>query len=637
MGRSRKTEESVTSNSLVASAARIGGKGIKSYSQISSKSQGWQAEAWRFYRIIGEFRYSCDWVGSMLSKALLYPTMETAGKPERVITGPAFDYVDRLFGDSDGKTEMLRLIGIHMTVAGECFIVSHANPESVYHEDLWQVVASTRLRNTGTDDAPVWHINGHPIPVQDHANNVLVVRLWRPDPEEPELAISPARAVLSVLGEIEKLTEHVTAQVNSRLAGAGILLMPSEMNFPAPPETRDAEGRVIARHANTAEDFMVILQENMGTAIEDRSDPSALVPIVVTAPGEVIDKIQHMTFWSELDSHAIDLRNEAIRRLGLGMDMPPEVLQGVSDTNHWSAWQSDESAIKSHTEPLLKMITSALAEGFLRPLLLDDPNIEGLVEHYSIRADTSEMRQRPNRSKEALELHTMGLLNDTALLRETGFDPDGDGMDDEQRKVWFLRKMASGSTTPDQVEAAFRVLFEIDLGTADPEAENTEAPSPPSLREHPVRDIPDQERSIRRKEARQRGDVPSAASLEQAGHYAREKFQDTRHEGLVAAADQLVVRALERAGNKLKSNMKIKPAFAAVDLYKTVEIEESTLEFLLDDAWPGVPRVAERYGVDTAELTEELASYTTGLLLNREDHDYDALSAHLIGTEGAAA
>lgn len=623
MGRSRKTEDSVATNSLVASAARVGGKGIKSYSQISSKSQGWQAEAWRLYHLIGEFRYSCDWVGSMLSKALLYPTVEDKGKVQPVTDGPAFDYVDRLFGDSDGKTEMLRLVGIHMTVAGECYVVSYANPDSIFHEDIWQVVASTRLRNTGTAERPVWQINGHPIPVDDHADNVLVVRLWRPDPEEPELAISPARAVLSVLGEIEKLTEHVTAQVNSRLAGAGILLMPAEMTFPAPPETTDEKGNVIRRVANTAEDFMVILNEAMGTAIEDRSDASALVPIVVTAPGEVIEKIQHMTFWSELDRNAIELRNEAIRRLGLGMDMPPEVLQGVSDSNHWSAWQSDESAIKSHTEPLLKMVTSALAEGFLRPLLLDDPNVEGLVEHYSIRADTSEMRQRPNRSKEALELHTMGLLNDNALLRETGFDPDNDGMDDEQRKVWFLRKMASGSTTPAQVEAAFRVLFNMDLDTEDPEEENTEAPSPPSLAEHPVRDIPDQARSVRRKEARERGDVPSAANLY----------------GLVAAADQLVVRALERAGNRLKSNMKVKPAFAAVDLYKTVEIDQAELDRLLDDAWPGVPRVAERYGVDPGELTQELTDYTTGLLLNREDHDFDALGQHLLGPnyEGAAA
>ena len=53
-----------------------------------------------------------------------------------------------------------------------------------------------------------------------------------------------------------------------------------------------------------------------------------------------------MTFWTQLDEHAIELRSEAIRRLGLGMDMPPEVLQGSADSNHWAAWQADEAAIK---------------------------------------------------------------------------------------------------------------------------------------------------------------------------------------------------------------------------------------------------------------------------------------------------
>ena len=615
MGRSRKVEQA-QSNSLVASAARVGGRGAQSFSKISTSGQAWQTEAWRMYHLIGEFRYSCDWVGGMLSKALLQATYEDKGTVKQVTEGPAFDYVDSLFGDSDGKTEMLRLIGIHMTVAGECYIIGHENPESIYHEDVWQVVAATRLRNVGTDEEPNWQVNGERLAAADH-KQVLVVRLWRPDPEDPRQAISPARSVLSILGEIYKLTEHVNAQVDSRLAGAGILLMPSEMTFPAPPEVTDSDGRVIERQANSAEDLMAVLQETMARAIEDRGDASALVPIVITAPGEAIEKVQHMTFWSELDQHAIELRTEAIRRLGLGMDMPPEVLQGVSDSNHWSAWQSDESAIKSHTEPLLKIITSALAQGYLRPLLRDDSSVEGLIEHYSIRADTSEMRQRPNRSKEALELHQMGLLNDQALLRETGFDPEGDGMDTSAQKTWFLRKLASGSTTPQQVEAALRLLFnDLDLNTTEtPEPESTEAPSPPSLREHPVRDIPDQERSVRRKIARENGDVPSA-------HSAQVQM-------LASAADQLVIRALERAGNRIKSGMKIKSAFAAVDLYKTVESPDC--EDLLTDAWSHVPRLAERFGLKPERLTAELDNYTTELLMTRKDHSYEALTTYLEG------
>lgn len=626
MGRSRTKELAQTANSMVASAVRMGA-GSKSYSQIARHARGWQEEAWRFYHVIGEFRYSCDWVGGMLSKALLHATVEEKGVRRRLTEGPAFEYVDGLFGDTDGKTEMLRLIGIHMTVAGECWIVGHPNEETPLLGDKWQIVAAHKLRNIGSDDDPNYMVNGKRLPIADH-NDALVIRIWRPDPEDPNEPISPARAVLTVLGEIYKLTEHVNAQVDSRLAGAGVLLMPSEMTLPSAPDAKAADGTVIRHSANTADDLVRILQRTMTQAIEDRGDPAALVPIVITAPGEVIDKVQHMTFWSELDEHAIDLRNEAIRRLGLGMDMPPEVLQGVSESNHWSAWQSDESAIKSHTEPLLKLVTSALAEGFLRPLLLEDEDVEGLIEHYSIGADTSEMRQRPNRSKEALELHQMGLLNDKALLRETGFDPDADGMNDEQSKVWFLRKLASGSTTPAQVEAALKLLFKgMDLGTEETGEESTEARPDPSLKDHPVRDIPEQEKSVRRKQAREEGRVPSAHGL---------RVHDDFMDSLASGADQIVMRALERAGNKIKSNMQVKPVFAAADIYKTVETPEDRMEFLLADAWSHVPRLAGRFGLSAAEVTAYLHSYTADLLRTRGEHTYEALRAHLTSPlEGA--
>lgn len=637
MGRSRKSElAQVSTNTIVASAARLGA-GAKSYSQISSAARGWQNEAWRFYRLVGEFRYACDWVGSMLSKATLHATLETSGKVEHLTDGAAAKFVESLFGDTDGKTEMLRLIGIHMTVAGELFIVGHPNGDNPALGDKWQVVAATRLRNSGSDDDPNWHINGKRIDIEDHSQ-VLVVRVWRQDPEDPELAISPARAVLTTLGEIYKLTEHVNAQVDSRLAGAGILLVPSEMTMPAAPDTIADDGSAVRHSASTADELIKVLNATMAKAIDDRGHASALVPIVITAPGEVVDKVKHLTFWTELDSHAIDLRNEAIRRLALGMDMPPEVLQGASESNHWSAWQSDESAIKSHTEPLLKIITSALAEGYLRPLLIDEPSIDGLVEHYSIGADTSELRQRPNRSKEALELHQMGLLSDKALLRETGFDPEADGLDAEAQKVWFLRRLASGSTTPAQVEAAMRILFpglplnteKTPLESEIEDEEGTEARPQPSLKDHPVRDVPNREISERRKIAREEGRVPSATGGPRLS--VSKDFVGF----LANGSDMLVVRALERAGNRIKSGMKVAPAFAAVDLYKTVKVEDA--EDLLKDAWSHVPRLAERFGMNPDTLTAVLHEYTADLLLTRKDHSYDALLEHMTNRiEGAAA
>jgi hypothetical protein len=607
MGRTRRVEGP---NSLVASAARIrSGKDLVNYSRLGSSS-GWQEQAWKMYRIVGEFRYSCDWVGNTLSKALLFPTFESpGGRTDIVATGPAAEWTDQLAGDSDGKAEMLRLIGIHLTVAGECWIVGWTDADEYGVEtDRWEVAAAGALKKAPGEDGR-YTLHNKEIPV--HPDDVLSFRIWRPDPKDPEKATSPARAVLSILGEIVRLTDHVAAQVDSRLAGAGILLAPSEMSLPAPPsaEPREGEPAPIQRSANSAEDLMAIIRDTMAAAIEDRSNASALVPIIITAPGDVIDKVKHVTFWTQLDEHAIELRNEAIRRLALGLDMPPEVLQGVADTNHWSAWQVDESAIKSHTEPLLKLITSALAEGYLRPLLYEDASIAAEdIPRYSIKADTSEMRVRPNRSKEAMELYDRGELNGKALRRETGFDEE-DAMDENERALFFLRKVAGGSTTPELVEAALRAL-NVPLGDVAreaPAAETQEERPVPSLVDHPVRAEPDRERGERRKEIRDRENNPA----------------------LVAACEQVVIRALERAGNKLKNRMQARPTVAAAELYRVVPTGPGDYARLLDDAWAQVPMIAKRHNLDIALLERNLDAYCRMLMGSREAHDYDRFAEYL--------
>lgn len=529
MARARRIIEEPKPTAMIASAARLG-KGYKTFSNMKrGASDAWQRDAWHAYHTIGEFRFSCDWVGSMLSRAVLAVTKKDAnGHPEPQIEGDAFEYLDALFGDDDGRAEMLRMIGIHLTVAGECFIVGYDNPEDDSDDDVWKIVASTEFKQIG--ETGPWTINGNPIPVEH--DQVFVTRIWRPDPVDENLAVAPARAVLPILGEIARLTDHVAAQVDSRLAGAGILLMPSEMTFPAPPEASDPEAKKVS--VSDADDLMKVLQDTMETAIEDRGDASARVPIVITAPADAIGAVEHMTFWTDLDEHAIELRSEAIRRLGLGMDMPPEVLTGSADSNQWSAWQADESSIKAHTEPLLKVITTALAKGYLRPMLRSTEGFVDEVMDYSISADTAELRLRPNRSKEALELYNMGVLSEAALRRETGFD-ENDKMDDEEQVMWFTRKIASGSTTPELVGAALKRLgVELEVAPVG-DGETQEAPSDPTLKDHPVRDIPDREISERRKEIR---DDPNQSTAP-----------------LVAAAEQVVIRAMERAGNKLKSKV----------------------------------------------------------------------------------
>lgn len=610
--------------SLVASAARIrgGSTPMGLYTSQSKGAQAWHEEAWEHYHELGELRYACDWIGGMLSKAEIHGTQEDAnGVITKVTTGPIPGYLSDLFNNADGRAEMFRLVGIHLSVTGECNLVGYPDPDPFGNGgDKWEVAASTKVTRPSTEGEP-WKVNDVTLSDVD-PDDVMCIRLWRPDPLEPQYSISPVRSILRDLRQLRKLSDFVSAQLDSRLAGAGILLMPDTMTTSIPPSADGNEARV--KHANSADELVSTLIKSMEVSLRNQATAEAKVPIVVTASAESIAAVQHMTFWSELDQHAIELRKEAIGRLALGMDVPPEVLQGSSDSNHWSAWQADESAIKAHAEPLLKIITTALGSHYLRPLLHDDESFdEQNLSDYSIVADTSEMRLRPNRGKEAIELYNLGELSGETLRRETGFD-ETDAMEKEELALWLTRKVAMGSTTPDLVEAALKelgVTLTVVRETDDVSRETQEGRPAPSLKDHPSMEIPDQQRSADRKEARQEGRVPSS-DIE-------------RTSSLMAACDQIVLRALERAGNRIKSKTNSRFSVPAAELHCFVLTEN--VDDVLVDAWSHVPMVAKRAGLDAAALSAELQEYTAGLILSQTPHTYEGLTAFMTRNVEVAA
>jgi hypothetical protein len=621
MGRMRKAEPVVdTGNSLVASAARVNTSTFAGINRYNTGTE-WHSTSWHYYHTIGEFRYGCDWQGAMLSKAILRASKKdpSTGNYDILYQGPAAEYMEDLFGDDDGRAEMLRLIGIHMAVTGKCFAVTYPDFEEFGgDEDIWRIVASTKLTRP-TSPTDYYRIEGEVIPL--NPNKVVCIEIWRPDPEDSRKPIAPSQAVLTSLGQIEALDQHIAAQVDSRLAGAGIMLFPSEMTFPTPPTPDGA----VQRTANTADDLMAIIQTAMAAALRNRADPASKVPIVITAPSEAISAIHHIKFWSDLDEKVIEMRNAAVGRLALGMDIPPEVLKGNGDVNHWAAWQSDESAIKSHTEPLLKIITAALAKAYLRPALKGEVPDEDL-RYYSIKADTSEMRLRPNRSKEAMELYDRGELTGKALLRETGFDDD-DAPTDEDIRAWYLKKVASGQTTPELVAAALKELG-LDLPVAPAVEVGQEARPTPSLGDHPTRDIPDREVSESRRDARDRGNVPSADPARRA---APTEEASRMAAAVAVASEQAVFRALERAGNRMRNKMGGKlPGISAGETYLTFGSSASDLDYFLEDAWgDNVTALAAHCGYSKEQLKDALDGYCRVLLTSQKPHSFKGLENHL--------
>jgi hypothetical protein len=558
----------IPTNSLVASAVRYPGAAARIY----RPRQDWQAECYRHYSICGEARFAARFFGNAVSRAVLSTAVPVEGGLEAE-HGPAEKTLAELFNGKAGQTEMLSEVGQHLTIAGECYLVGR----TVEDADVWEIVSVVEMRVTGTS----WTIHyDDGTPDVKLTDQDVVIRIWLPKPDRRIEADSPFRSLLPILTEIEWLTRHIFAQVSSRLAGAGILFLPQGMSFPPPPPVDGQE----VETTSDADSFMLTLADAMMTPLSDPGDASAMVPIVVTAPGEEIDNAKLMHFWSNLDEAAVGLRNEAIRRFALGMDLPPEQVLGISSSNgtgggastgvsHWGAWQIEEATVKLHIEPMLDTIVSALTLGYLRPALGDGSDA---VVVY----DTSALRLRPDRSKEAFELYDRGLLSVEALLRENGFDED-DLPTPDQFRIWLLVKVASGSNTPDQVAAALTQLG-VPLQVAGDSGGVRPSPGVPSLDEHPVNP------------------------------------RTPAEHALLAACDALVFRALERAGNRLKQGNPKPPGANAFEVHRFIKVNGNA-DTLLEDAWSCAPQVLSGIA-DPAQVVPVLDSYCKTLLTEGASH-----------------
>lgn len=438
-------------------------------------SRSWQAEAWAAYDEVGEERFLASTLAGRLSQARLYVQHKPATGPHSSLRDDPTDVTDTATGPTAALAEavlaalgasqqdlgqMLQRLATNLFVAGEGWLVgvprhvidaaapssapavTAPSPDPALTDLVWRVLAVTEVSSVGRDGRTVRLNLGTDgsAPVEVSADEVYMVRVWRPHPARYWEADSPTRACLPILRELIGLTRHISAQIDSRLAGAGILVVPSSASAALASDAADSSAY------GAPDPFVAALMDSMLRPIENRDDASAVVPLVVTVPDEAADKMSHLTFSSALDSGARDLRDEAIRRLALAQDAPPELLLGSGAMNHWGAWLTREDTVTTHIEPVLALICDALTSQYLRPVLLSAGLSEDEVRTLSVGYDVSALVARPNRSEEALNLHRAGAVSDEALREASGFD-DSDAKPLDERAL--MQALAMVSKRPD--------------------------------------------------------------------------------------------------------------------------------------------------------------------------------------------
>lgn len=541
--------------------------------------RAWQAEAWRLYDITGPLRFVSNWIGKSLSRCRLYVAeLDEAGNQSGEASAPDIAALASVpFGAGNQRAEALKLCGIDLFVGGECYIVgtSDGGPDG---GAAWWVVTGRQITRRG-DQVTIKRspLLGGGVHIFRPGVDILE-RVWTPHPNDAMEPDSPVRSAIPDLRELEVLRKREFAELDSRLAGAGLLCIPDGIDLPRGDQ--DPPGSA---------GFIALLQRTMAASMRNRDTAEAVVPIVIGGDAEAIKQIRHLTFWSELSEQVLPLSKAAVEKLGIDLDIPPEVLTGLGAANHWSAWQVSDEAVTVHITPVADTIAAALTAAYLTPalaLLGAEPG------RYAYALDTSALTVRPNRAADATTAHDRMLLSDDAT-RQAGAWSDSDAPTDEERlrrltQKLFLSKpevvLASPELRdiiglPEMAEESSPPAVPADAGPGD-----TAPPEPVADgQEPPAQPVPSQTQPEPRP-------VPGEAALLPIARYAARR-------ALAVAGGRLVPHRQRPAGvprHQLHVHAS-QPVRAGMDVDR-----------LLTGAWEDLADALEGLAVDPTDLADRL-------------------------------
>jgi hypothetical protein len=608
-----------TPRSLVASAVQMR-MDDASYNTYRFRDETWQRELWRLYDIIPEFGYAARWVGSCCSQVRIYVAeVDKLGRVQGETTNDKINALsDSLLGGPSSKAEALRSIGINLTVAGEAYILGRT--DNVLDKDEWFILSSSefrRVRNCGDNGGTCLGWGDKYAPqIVDLAKQV-VTRVWTPHPQRIWLADSPSRSCQPVLRELEQLTKYVFSQIDSRLVGAGLLIIPNNLDFPQDPSQEE--------NVASSDTLMMKLATAGAASLRGEGTAMAVLPHIIEANPEDVERgFRLIEFASELSKQAMELRDEAIRRLATGMDMPAEALTGMGDTNHWNGWFIDGYGIKVHIEPLMNRICQALTKAYLIPAL----KIMGIKDpaRFQFSFDTAPLAVRPQRLQDALNLYEKRIIG-AAAVRDAGNFKESDAMTGDElaasetleivlRDPNLYQKLGVRELigiSKEMLPQDEFIMATPGLGGGGPGAPPPPAP-PTGIQSELPPPMPDTQ-----------GEIPAPQGAPPGSGAVTAALASREELGLIVLSEAAVRRGLELAGKRLldRHNRDRWPDVPHFDLHTRIRVTDTAhATRLLNGAWDQLNGLVDVLDadVDPDRLRQSLHRYCCALLTTASPH-----------------
>ena len=108
-----------------------------------------------------------------------------------------------------------------------------------------------------------------------------------------------------------------------------------------------------------------------------------------------------------------------LRQIAIGLDIPADILTGLADVNHWSAWLIDDSFRLNYVDPLILAVLDSLTRAYLLPYL----QAAGVAdaESFLFWRDYSDLTSRTVSASDAFAMLDRGLITPPAARRSVGF------------------------------------------------------------------------------------------------------------------------------------------------------------------------------------------------------------------------
>lgn len=470
---------------LTASARIIDPGSSAERAAVKARSENWQKDAWTLYDEVGEIKYGARFVGRAMSKISFYPAVRLARNErpvplDAVVNDPALlsdhgipvpenleavkraseDALLRLDDAADGGLAGLQeRWGISQFVAGEAHLILMERDGKE-----WATLASTSelvvaqknlaLRTEPSQPERSWL----KIP-----NDALVIRFWHRHAQWSERADSAVRGSMDVAETLWLLTLEIAGRAKSRLNN-GLLFFPASMISSGLTQAAldDPELAAIEEAEATSSVTLGEIAEHFEQAISDPRSASVAMPFLMTGDHDDIDAVRHMPI-TRPDDESVKDREDLRIRLATSLDLPPEVILGMAEVNHWTAWHVSDSTYSAHIEPVALAWGHDLGTNYWLPAVQQQaPNNLPLI----LVPDGSAVVAKPDQTGLALDLHDRLIISD-AHAREMTSTPDSAAPDEEElerRAGYGARRSRSTGATRQTAPLTAAMMPVDDLG-----------------------------------------------------------------------------------------------------------------------------------------------------------------------------